>query len=243
MLCYMLQETGELGSPQEYLHPKHLSAWREHLGEPNTASVVSSIMARRTSPSGWFGVKAHWTQFANQIEDDDVMKTLDIQGWIRISRTDRIAQAVSLAIARQTNAWIGFQDAQNEPVYDFKIIASAARGIRRMEEGWDRYFSKNEITPLVIEYENMIVNPGKVVADTCRHLGVAVPDQLPEPRTARQASKLNAEWRERFIRESKGLTGLLRKGSWLVDRIWARVRSRRLVGRRDLVSRSPQNRA
>jgi LPS sulfotransferase NodH len=202
MLGHLLHGTGQLGSPLEYVHPRHLAKWQDLLDQPTPAAALRAVMARRTSPSGWFGVKAHWKQYAGVLEDPDVMEVLDVQDWIRITRADKVAQAVSLVIAQQTKAWISFHEAKKEPTYDFDAIAKGVRAFERQESSWDAYFTEHALTPHVVVYEDMLADPARTVADVCTRLDVPVPATLPEPGTTRQATAVNARWRERYLEES-----------------------------------------
>lgn len=202
MLGHLLFGTGQLGSPLEYIHPHHLAKWQSLLGEESPAATLRAIIARRTSPSGWFGVKAHWSQLSAAINDPELLDILDPQDWIRITRNDRIAQATSLVIAQQTKSWISFHTAKKEPTYDFDAIARSVRALERQEVAWDNYFTAQGIAPHVVVYEEMLADPARTVADVCTRLGVPVPASPPEPGTSQQATAVNQEWRERFIAES-----------------------------------------
>ena len=203
MLGHLLFSTGVLGSPLEYVHPQHFAKWQKQLGGRDAAATLREIMARRTTPNGRFGFKAHWPQFSQSLEDDrELLEILDIQDWLRITRTDTVGQAVSLVIARQTKSWISFHQEKQEPTYDFDAIASAVRGLTKQEAAWDTFFADRGIAPHVVVYEEMLADPGQTVADVCTSLGVPVPATLPEPGTARQATARNAEWRDRYLAES-----------------------------------------
>jgi len=204
MLGHLLHATGQLGSPLEYVHRRHLATWQKTLGEPTRTATLRAIMRRRTSPSGWFGVKTHWPQFQAVLEDAELFAALDVQEWIRITRSDRVAQAVSLVIAQQTQAWISFHEARREPEYDFDAIAAAVRNLAEQESAWDAYFAEQGIEPLTVVYEEMLDDPAAVVTTVCARLGVSMPRPVSRSQTARQATGVNAEWRHRFLAESAG---------------------------------------
>lgn len=197
-LGHSLLETGALGSPLEYFHPQHLRRWAELFGTTDFRSTMSRIVARRTSPSGWFGVKAHWQQFAPIAENDGLLKFLGIETYIEIKRRDRIAQAISLVIAQQTNAWISFHDSKAEPRYDFDAIRKAMDGLDQGVAGWEAFFQANGITPLTIHYEDLTADPGATVDGILRHCGVSRAGDAPRWLPRRQASDINARWQERY---------------------------------------------
>lgn len=202
MLGHLLHATGDLGSPLEYVHPRHLAKWQAKLGTEGTSETLRAVMARRTSPSGWFGVKAHWPQFTTARKDPALMSTLNVQDWIQITRDDKVAQAISLVIAKQTNAWISFHEAKHEPSYDFDAIAEGIRGLEKQEAAWSAYFAEQGISPYVVVYEELLADPARVVSEICTRLGVPVPAELPSPATARQATAINEEWHARYVADA-----------------------------------------
>ena len=199
MLGHLMHATGALGSPLEYLHPKHLATWQERLGTGSPAETLRALMARRTSPSGWFGVKAHWQHMAPALRDDELMAVLDVRDWVRITRQDEVAQAVSLAIARQTGAWISFHETRREPEYDRALVAECLDSVQAAEGRWQRFFASRGVEPHVVVYEELLAEPDAEIAQVCRRLGVPVPDEPLQAGTQRQATDVNDAWRARFL--------------------------------------------
>ena len=66
-LGHLFFSTGMMGSPLEYFHLGHLKTWRDILKTETDVETIRGIVARRTSPSGWFGVKTHPSQFRRMI--------------------------------------------------------------------------------------------------------------------------------------------------------------------------------
>jgi hypothetical protein len=63
-LGHTLHSTGQFGFPLEYLNRMNLDIWRARLKAVDDLSALESLLRIRTSPSGWFGLKAHWNQFS-----------------------------------------------------------------------------------------------------------------------------------------------------------------------------------
>lgn len=202
LLGHLLFGTGALGSPLEYFHPAHARKWMALFGTENFWTMMASLHRRRTSPSGWFGIKAHWSHFAKIAGNAAALKTLNPQRYIRIRRSDRIAQAISGVIAQQTDAWISFHEAHGDPRYDFAMISRAIEVLDEQIRQWDEFFRSSGITPVDVEYEELVADPGAVVDriltdfDVCR-------TQVSEPRwlPRRQASEVNLRWQERYMRD------------------------------------------
>jgi len=198
-LGHLLLETGALGSPLEYFHPQHLRKWMEVLGTRDFPATMSRLVARRTSPSGWFGAKAHWRHFAPIANNDRLLRFLDIETYIEIRRRDRIAQAISYVIAHQTQAWISFHDRKAEPRYDFAAIRKVCEALDQDIAHWHRFFEQQGITPLTVEYEDLVADPAATVDRIMAHCGVSRAGAEPRWQPCRQASDINARWQERYL--------------------------------------------
>jgi LPS sulfotransferase NodH len=104
-----------LGSPLEYFSKGRLRDWQQKLEASDQAELFRRLFRRRTSPNGWFGVKAHWPQFVAIVENRSLYELFRFERFIHIERADRLAQAISWVIAQQSAAWISFHEAREEP--------------------------------------------------------------------------------------------------------------------------------
>jgi LPS sulfotransferase NodH len=203
LLAALLFDTGLMGAPFEYLHPKHSVSWQERLAVSGSlAEVLNALVRRRTSPNGVFGVKAHWPQFQPLLKVGlpDFMQQAR---YIRITRRDRIAQAVSMEIARQSGAWISHHVQKAAPVYCGDSIRKTLADLQREDAAWSDYFTAAGIEPVPILYEDLIADPGSNVAMILAHFGLEARGCSESPAHApkRQATALNEEWISRFRAE------------------------------------------
>ena len=203
-LAHMLFQTMQLGSPFEYLKPTHLNRWKNLLEKTDNTGVFTELMLRRTSPSGWFGLKAHWPQFAPVASNSEFMEFMNIQKYIRISRQDIVAQAVSFVIARQTKAWISFHSAVNTATYDYSEITCAIEDLRTQESNWDRFLSSVNADIIEVEYESLIDSPEQTLLYICEAFKLDVSHLPLDPGIGpqKQATELNAVWKDRYLNES-----------------------------------------
>lgn len=204
-LGHLLTETGALGAPLEYLHPQHIERWQRRLGVDDLDGVLAYLHAHRTSPTGWFGIKAHWrNQFVRFAKDPELLRQLAVERYVSIRRRDRVAQAISMVMARQTKAWISFHTAKAEPEYDAEAIRKAIGGLDREVTTWDTFFADQGVSPLIVEYEDLESDPEGTVDGVLSWFGVerqpGVQPHAQQP--ARQANALNEEWKERFLAEA-----------------------------------------
>jgi LPS sulfotransferase NodH len=201
-LGHLLQATGRMGSPLEYL--LHLPAWRDRLGAADEASALRELFRRRTSPNGWFGVKAHWDHFAELQEKPEVWALLRPERYIYIRRRDVLSQAISFVIAKQTKSWISWQkEEQAEPRFDAPAIARAIAAFERENRLWERCFTRMGISPVRIVYEDLVADPGESLNRALAECGLAPEPNAPAVDVKRQASVRNDVWRERFLKSEE----------------------------------------
>ena len=203
-LGHLLHATGDMGAPLEYLHDKHLARWAQALGTEGDVETLRALMGRRTAPSGWFGLKAHWAQFQPFAAAGEVQAALDVRVWIHIVRDDALDQAISLVIARQTKAPISFRPTEGEPVYDRAAITAALARLAQDRDGWDGFFTARGIQPLRIAYDRLTTEPEAAVAAIRTRLGLgpAPPGRAPAWMPQKQGTALNAAWRARYLMET-----------------------------------------
>ena len=91
-----------------------------------------------------------------------------------LTREDLLAQAISLAIAEQTNAWESGQTEQREPVYNARIISHMLSICLQRTLGWQQFFAYNNIVPFHISYESLCGNQGHTCHDLCTYARIDV---------------------------------------------------------------------
>lgn len=226
LLGNTLWDTHRVGAPKEYLNPMQVRDWEARLGprwsvrarhralrgplvglagrgpwsRARLERYLERVRARRTDPSGWFGLKLHHHHFAAWFLDRgwDVDELLHVDRWIAITRRDHLAQAVSWARALQTGAWASWQRPWRPPVYDAALIRGRLRAIEQAEAGWDAFFAARGIAPLRVTYEELVADRDTTVGRVLDFLGVDGPVELPPSSGARQADAVNTAWMARY---------------------------------------------
>ncbi len=131
--------------------------------------------------------------------------------YVRLVRSDKVRQAVSLWRAIQTWQWR--EDAAPGAVaaasggdlrYSFEVLDHLRRGLEAEEAWWDAYFREAGIQPLTIVYEEFSGQHDRAVRAVLRHLEIPFEESwsLPSPTMRRQADTLSAEWAERYESEA-----------------------------------------
>jgi len=183
------------------------------------------VLAQGTTPNGVFGAKLMWGylgDFPTLLRGIDGLAGLPVPEllgrtfpglcYVRITRTDKVRQAVSLWKAVQTQAWRadgGANGGAAEPVFSFRAINYLVRLLTAHEASWDAYFLGLGIEPLQVTYEELAEDPEPVVRRVLEHLGIDAPPGLcvEPPRLVPQADSLSEDWVRRVHEHLAALEG------------------------------------
>lgn len=168
-----------------------------------------------TTGNGVFGAKLMWGylgDFADLVRGIEGYAGLTIPqvlarafpalSYVRITREDKVRQAVSLWKAVQTQAWR--KDAGDgpkvEPEFSFRAVNFLVRQLTAHDASWDAYFLGLGHEPLKVTYEELAAAPDATVRRTLEHVGIDVPETLAisGPRLQVQADAVSEDWVRRF---------------------------------------------
>ena len=235
LLCRALAATGVAGRPEEYFltgppeaFPAGWTFWEEGLfaapyGAMDREQYLELVRFLGTTANGVFGAKLMWNnvpwvldklwelpRFAGLDHVATFRALFSDLHVIRLTRRDRVAQAVSWARAAQDGVWVVSDDDPPAPagqaVYRYDLIANLERLLIEGEQGWPRLCAELGVTPLEVEYEELAdpATYADAVGAVLRHLGVASPVGIPAPPTRRQSDDVNEEWIERYLSDRVG---------------------------------------
>jgi LPS sulfotransferase NodH len=131
---------------------------------------------------------------------------------IRLTRRDRVRQAVSWARAAQDSVWVVSETEPAVPTaelaYDHELIAGLEGLLAEGEQGWADLCAELGVDPLDVLYEDL-VDPSSypdVIRSVLDHLGI-VHDEIaiPQPRTHQQADVINDDWVRRYSTDRANL--------------------------------------
>lgn len=168
-----------------------------------------------TTANGVFGAKLMWGylgDFAQLLRGIDGLAGLAIPDllarvfpdlrYVRITRDDKVRQAVSLWKAVQTQAWSSEpgqpEAAASEPVFSFRAINYLVRLLTAHDASWDAYFLGLGIEPLRLSYEELAGSTALVVGRVLDHLEIPPANGVAAiaPRLVAQADELSERWVE-----------------------------------------------
>jgi trehalose 2-sulfotransferase len=181
-----------------------LADYREHL---------QRTFALGTTSNGVFGAKLMFNQLDelhvlagrlpefSGLEIDVLLEHLfGAPRYIWISRRDVVRQAVSMWKALQTRRWRagdGDDDRVGASVvaqYRFDAIDHLVRRFEAEERGWESFFSRNDIQPLIVAYEDQLVaDPDGTIHRTLDWLGVSTPPGWRAGQVTRRQSDTDSD--------------------------------------------------
>jgi trehalose 2-sulfotransferase len=227
LLCDLLKRTGVAGCPNEYFNESFQVQWTKEWGTTALGDYVNNVLRLGTTPNGVFGVKVHPMQFDSLCRQlagksrvpyamrPDLLKHAfpDLR-YVRLTRRDNLKQAISYVRAIQTRAWWDTDKppGPSGPVklerlrFDFHFIERALHFLAAMDQRWLNYFDTLGLSPLMLEYEDLIADPLNSVNAVLEWLGVGMRpgDSCELSPFRRQADEQTEEWVDRFQRIRDG---------------------------------------
>ena len=208
-LCTRLWETGVLGAPFEYLNHEHeMRFLHARLAAHSPQDYLDKLIACRMSDNGVFGLKVHFPHFRAALRGcPGLLERLEPLKFVFIRRQDKIAQAVSLAKAYQSRAWLSLDSRESRDVplfYSRDFIMACLNEVNRQEACWVDWFEAQGWRPHVVYYEDLTRDPQRVLGDICRLLAADTdePSRGAVPVIERQFDCVNEDWIRRFTVES-----------------------------------------
>lgn len=211
-LSHLLWRTGCLGAPLEYLNfdpagPYFFAA----ASRENQSWLWDSVVRRRTSPNGVFGVKCFPSQLQTLQEGNphllqQVMALLTSEGArakvVLLKRADRDAHAISFARAILSGVWRKEQEAAGKTEVEFSRIAveRARQTLDGQESAWTEMLGELGIEPLLLSYEDVVADPQASVRAVADYVGAVLDPgaAVDIPSVERQAEADSRAWAERY---------------------------------------------
>jgi trehalose 2-sulfotransferase len=223
LLCELLGATGVAGRPEEYFECLNSTGRvrqpREYFDADTDPEVLALLpssppsrpagdwharlawaLERGTTSNGVFGAKMMWAYLPDFLAHGEPEAMLgEPLRWVHVDREDKLAQAVSLWRAVQTEQWRAEDRSGGAPVFHAGAIAALKRRLEDHAAGWREWFAARRIDPLEITYEELAADPHATVCRVLDHLGLDTAGiDIPAPPTLRQADSRSQAWVERF---------------------------------------------
>lgn len=186
------------------------------------ARYFDTVIEQGTTPNGVFGAKVMWGYFDDFIRNlrhiphfrdlpiPDLLATaFPNLHYIKVSRCDKVSQAISLWKAIQTWTWKAEETvsptnsaphSQQKLVFHFEAIDHLVRQIEAHEAAWQQYFEMIGVQPLTIVYEELGAAYEATSFKILEYLAIPIPEDLEfrERRMKKQADAISEEWVQRY---------------------------------------------
>lgn len=223
LLFEALENTGLAGIPGEYFWDD--KEWSKKWGAVDYTDFLNKVKEKSTTPNGVFGTKLMWgyfDRFIGQVLQTPQFKDRSLSpyavltelfpnlNYIWIMRRDKVRQAVSLWKGLQGLVWwkrIGdpTPELEKELEYNFAAIDYLVQEIILHEAAWQEYFTRYNITPFTVIYEDFVPYYEETVLRIMDWLKISYPENLifGERRLLKQADSVSEELVQRYRDDKK----------------------------------------
>ena len=214
-----------LGIPMEYFNITQRKGFSQRINIPEAfhnehdlAKYVQEIVSLRTTKNGVFGTSIHMYQWMTLFETipGNLRKQARVDWLIRVLqnafpnpyfiflyRNDLLMQAISMTIARQTDAWSSSLDELNEPKYSYTQIKNSLDRVVHAV-GLCKYVQSSIHAPqCTFVYEDLEQNYDQIIRQVVSMLDIPVENTkgLSTQTIKKQRTSRNELWKERFLQE------------------------------------------
>lgn len=228
LLCDRLASTSLAGRPREWFNPHGEERRRTRWGldkstDATFAAYLDQVRVRSTTWNGISGIKLHFYQFvelAKKLADVEgferlttaemMMKAFPNLKYLWLTRRDKARQAISCLLATKTGDWwiidggkLGkSEDTIDESDFEPQAVARLEETLAQNDVAWQSYFESNNISPLIVYYEDLTADYRGTVVRVLKWLGVPNADAVAvrPSRLKQQSTARNEDWLRRYMK-------------------------------------------
>ena len=197
---------------------KRLNVPESFHSEQDLAQYIQELLPLRTTKNGVFGTSIHMFQWMTLFESipDNLKKQARVDWLIQalqnafpnphfifLYRNDLLMQAISMNIARQTDAWSSSLEEIREPKYSYKQIKNTLDRVVHAV-GLCKYAqSKISAPQCTFVYEDLEQNYDQIIKQIVTMLDISIDDTkgLSTQTIKKQRTSRNDLWKQRFLKE------------------------------------------
>jgi LPS sulfotransferase NodH len=230
LLCSILRSTRIAGSPGEFFVSKPGETWEKLWGAPSREGYIERVLQDNTGANGVFGAVVMWSYFEQMLQmlqelreyngltgAELIAELFNRPRYIWMRRRNRVEQAVSWDMARQSGVWtqrVGVAAQPDAtPKFDFRVIEEWCNRIAAHEENWANYFRESQIEPLMLYYEDVVASHRVAAERVLEFLALPLPQRMdiPAPAIEKQANGISAQWVASYRKLKRKQTSKLRR--------------------------------
>jgi LPS sulfotransferase NodH len=201
----ILSSTGFFAQPYETLNAGNTLGYCEQQGLRSFGEYFAHIV-RRDARNNTYIVKVMPEQIVLLSETGILDQIIERSEFLFMNRVDKLAQAISRAIAEQNNRWawdspIGLPD--DKLTYSAERISQNLNDIMLLNLSFEHFFGLNGIVPITVDYERLVNAPQRELDEAALRMGLhGLKMDAGLLRYRRQANEINLAWRSRFLLET-----------------------------------------
>jgi LPS sulfotransferase NodH len=222
-----LASTRLAGRPLEWFSPHAEESRRARWGldkspDATYASYLDQVRVRSTTRNGISGTKLHFYQFTELVKKltdvegfegmttaEMMMKVFPNLRYLWLTRRDKARQAISYLLATKTGDWwiidggkLGrSEDTIAESDFDPLAVARLEETLAQNDGAWLSYFENNNVSPLIVYYEDLAADYRGTVVRILKWLEVPNADAVAvrPSRLKQQSTARNEDWLKRYM--------------------------------------------
>jgi len=203
LLCSLMAATNRLGRPGEFFNEDAKEFANPH-GPDDTAHRLT-VARKSATANGVLALKLFPGHLDRAMADLHLWEFFPEPAFVRVTRRDLLRQAISLARAWQTDQWNSLAPgARAQPVYSSDAIERGLALITNENAQWDRFFARYQVSPMMVEYEDLEQRAANIVQIIAKVELETIPTIDDSPLTV-QRDDLTEQWREAFLAEGRRL--------------------------------------
>jgi len=185
-LCSILKSSGLAGHPLEYFNPQYIAANPSNAGKSAISinTYISELEKRRTSSNGTFGIKIQFWQlrnFFNKKPEPAINFLRQQNQLIYLYRENKLEQAISLYIARNTGAYTSADTRNLKPItFNGAALTECLNLVIQDDVGWKSFLDKNSFPYLSLSYEDLVENTKAEIEKIWGAFGITNAPQIIE---------------------------------------------------------------
>ena len=166
-LCHLMHQVG-LGTAHEYFQrDQYLPILADRWGCIDDGHVswsryAAALEHHRTSDQGVLVINLHGSHLRRYLEALPHFSAKDIR-YVWLQRQDKLRQAVSFGIAKQTGQWSSAFRRNNEPVYRARHFRDRLRMIHQQEDAIRSFLHLMAVSNDAIYYEDLVLEPASLL--------------------------------------------------------------------------------
>jgi LPS sulfotransferase NodH len=223
LLCKGLTNTGRVGAPAEFFdHRVEVAAyWMYRFAICKESEYFDKIVEATSTPNGVFGTKLHWTtypdmhrslrdSFPAEVRHRSMSELLQLKfsevRYIWLRRRNKVAQGISHFRAACSGRWeiprgnVSEKSGAGDSVeFHFRMIDHCVARANEYDEEWENYFTRHALTPMQLDYEDLIASYDSILRRVLDFLEVPHCDLAEaEPQLERMADAKSLEWEKKY---------------------------------------------